>query len=270
MNNKFSILILLIVIFFSSCKEDKVKIVKMYNVHMNQYDSSNVRKILSSDFTITSNQLLNSRTFAMDSLKSIKSNIKLLSVTDNDSTIKTIELWTSKLDTVLGMNSYLKMHNTYTISKGNIVSIRTDSIENLSQYRAEYDKKTSSFNDYLDFEFKNLNKTERQSRLLELWEKYSSLSDTEKAEYKVMRYIKGSTFISNNTFVPMTVKFTGRRSVLVSSFGFKIPTTFTIDDNIIHVTPIDGSYPLVLTIKNNETMIAPSLMGDFIFKRLRR
>ena len=130
-------------------------------------------------------------------------------------------------------------------------------------------RKTNSFEYYLNYEYPNISAIQRQDQLIGLLGKYNQLSNSQKKEYAVHAYLKDSEFIGRVMGFGMNIKFKGKSTALLTVMGMTVGTTYTVDEDQIRIDPTAGSYPMPLSIEDDNTMIGQSLLGECTFKRIR-
>ena len=253
--------------FLVSCSNDPKKVVEEYITDANNYDSASMKKRLSKNFSIINNPFNINKAIDIDSFNKIEGHISLINISNKKGTIETTENWTSLYDSLLEIKPKVIFHNKYVIKDGKINSINVESVENFSQYKKEYRNKVNAFDSYLKIEYSDLKEAKQNEQLINLLTTYSQLPNSTKKEYAIQAYLSDGEFVGNYSFIPMKLKFKGKSTVFVSTMGINMGTTYTVDEDYIHVKPIDNSYPMTLSIQDDNTMSCPSIMGDIIFRR---
>ncbi|GAB3750046.1 hypothetical protein [Spirosoma pomorum] len=266
MNKGLQLLILVLACTSLSCKRDQKKIVEDYLRYSNSYDTTSVKKSIDDSFMIYNNPVSENQNLNLADFQYTGGKIVLFSISKSDSVIKTTEQWTSAIDSLLDVKIKLIVHNSYRFKNNKIKSITIDSVENVRAYKAEQTKNSMGLLAYVNAEHPNFTSSDRMKNLLKLTAEYHSLSPSKKKEYLIKSLLNGSKFISNNMF-GMELDFKSKTIVVISTMGVRVPTTYSIEEEMIYIKPLEGSLPMLLSFKDNNTLVGDYLLGKYTFYR---
>ena len=253
---KKNIIILACLVLVTSCHPDRQGIVEELINAKNGFDKEKVALILDDDFMYYGpNDTLNKDEYlaSINSPQPIEWQTSSLNIQDLDSAVMTEEQTNSIIEQSLEVEPKFIRIMTYRFAGDKIKSITVDSTT-YEEYIKSYTDKWIPFAFYVKDQYGIEDGNEILSKIEKYLSEYTSLSTSDKNQYKNYAYLQGVYESNDNPFYKKLF-FRGKRTVTIvdAIFGFPFSTSYELDENIVRVRTDQGD--LLFVIKDSQTLI---------------
>lgn len=257
---------LVCVILFSSCQQSKEDMVNDLLEAENSFNKETINLLLTDSFMYYGKDTLNKEEYLarLDYLESIDCQGEILNIQDLDSIVKTEERVRNIVELHFDINPLIVQKRTYRFVGDKIMSITVDSILNYDECVKSLNEKWEPFAFYLKDKYGIEDWDDIVPNLKKYLSEYTSLSYSDKKQYKTYAYLQG-TYVSNDCIFYKKLIFKGKKTVTIidAIFGFPFSTSYELDEDIVKVMTDRGE--LLFDIKDSQTLIGEGFAkGTFV------
>ena len=234
------ILLLVLVVLFSSCHKSKSDIVTGFIKVLNSHNEEEISGLLTDNFTYYWNdtETLSKNDFLtyVNSKKAIEAKSIILNLQYIDSIVKTEEKLISIIDSLLEVTPNLVRKKTYKFSGDKLKSITNDTTLYYEEYTKSFNEKTTPFFFYLKDKYDIQYEKDLLKDIKKYLSEYITLSASDRKTYRTYACLQG-TFVSDDNPFYRKLVFKGKRTVSIvdALFGMSFATSYEVDENYIRI-----------------------------------
>lgn len=228
-----------------SCSRTNEEVVKEFITARNNYDKEKISQLITDDFSYTKGKDSINRQYFLsivDSNRISGNKIFLDTSFIVNLTLKTIEPYMDRIDSLLHVEKLIKSHKSYIIIDNKIRKIIIDSITNQKENDLDREMRYNAVSIYIEESYPDLSYDEVKSNAIKYIKEFNKLDQNTKSEYLKFGKLKGLYYCSNPSFYDK-IEIVGRSSAYIyynMVVRLKIAASYIIDGNYIRVESEHG------------------------------